>query len=528
MLVGMSQSLLSEESMLLHATKQLNAGSNGITDEWELIDLADLNFRSAELAARKTSFLSAVEYLEEGMKHIDNAKGWDKHYKRCLRFSVALSRMQLSCGLSDDSWKTSDAVIANAKSVSDASEVYRTRFLYLLQHNLLNEALEMVIHVLRMLGEYVPRRFVLCHAIRQLAKARQFISETSVEELLRLPMLHDEDQEMLLDFLLSLTEIAFMLDMKDLLLYTMSRYIVLIDDRGMYPGSFVGILLWACHHETRMGNIGNALKFGELARKLASEQKQSTPGLVARADGLFCFFVAHWTEAFPLSLELDTNAFQTMWESGYVDAALMDAGALLQHHFASGTFLPTLMKLCDSYTEICEDYQHTTHWYVNASQHQAMLNFLGRSQDPKILNGSAMDLEGCRSVWRESPNPMAIFYAQFWSMILAFHFGDIERATTEIESMRKDIFKDGPAPAVPLRLLYSGLVHFRAHRNTGKRKDRRKAIASMKILQLWSAKGAINCIYMSQLLEAEFEASKDNLSTRPRHSIYSGLETDSS
>ena len=46
----------SEESLLLHATKQLNLGATLITDSWERLDLAEQNFLSAELAAKKIPF----------------------------------------------------------------------------------------------------------------------------------------------------------------------------------------------------------------------------------------------------------------------------------------------------------------------------------------------------------------------------------------------------------------------------------------------------------------------------------------
>jgi histidine kinase len=49
-------SAYTEESLLFHATKQLNLESSLIKDSWEKLDLAEQNFACAKLAARKTSF----------------------------------------------------------------------------------------------------------------------------------------------------------------------------------------------------------------------------------------------------------------------------------------------------------------------------------------------------------------------------------------------------------------------------------------------------------------------------------------
>lgn len=153
--------------MLLHTTKQLNTGSELITDSWELKDLADLNYQAAELAARKTSFFSAVEYLQIGLDLLGE-NGWVEQYDRTLRFHIDLARMQYSCGLLEDCWKTSgsfdrlqwqgtlnpspvlnlpvfgsftEAVVENGKSFEDTEQIYRTRVLCLLQNDLLSDAL---------------------------------------------------------------------------------------------------------------------------------------------------------------------------------------------------------------------------------------------------------------------------------------------------------------------------------------------------------------------------------------------------
>jgi hypothetical protein len=63
-------SAFAEESLLFHAAKQLNLGASLMEDSWEKLDLAEQNFVCAEHAARKTSFFLAIEYLEQGLKHL--------------------------------------------------------------------------------------------------------------------------------------------------------------------------------------------------------------------------------------------------------------------------------------------------------------------------------------------------------------------------------------------------------------------------------------------------------------------------
>jgi len=88
-------------------------------------------------------------------------------------------------------------------------------------------------------------------------------------------------------------------------------------------------------------------------------------------------------------------------------------------------------------------------------------------------------------------------------MILSFHFNDLQKAKLMIKTMRSDIWAGGVGIAVPIRQLYTGLVYLGLARQTKKRKYQRRAKKAMKQLLVWSKQGAVNCLYMHQLLVAE-------------------------
>lgn len=169
--MGLSQNGFSKDSLLLHATRQLNAGADLIKDEWELIDLVDLNYHAAELAARKTAFFSAMEYLQLGLGHLGGDKAREKDYDRWLRFHLALARMQFGNGLLDEFWETSESVIRHANTLQDKCRIYRKRVLCLMQQELLDQAMELLFEVFDIMEEPMPRRFVLFHVFRQYTKA---------------------------------------------------------------------------------------------------------------------------------------------------------------------------------------------------------------------------------------------------------------------------------------------------------------------------------------------------------------------
>ena len=122
---------LSEESLLLHAAKQLNYGADLITDTWERLDVAELNFHAAEVAANKSSFFPSMEYLKHGISILGgcNHNPWKEHYGLMLKLSVALSRIQYCCGLHNESLQSANDVIMHSKTFVDRRNVYHTKLL---------------------------------------------------------------------------------------------------------------------------------------------------------------------------------------------------------------------------------------------------------------------------------------------------------------------------------------------------------------------------------------------------------------
>lgn len=452
-----------------------------------------------------------MEYLQTGLQHIRGEAGWAEQYDRSLKFHVALARMQYSCGLLEDCWTTSDAVVQNGRTFQDTELIHRTRVLCLLQNDMLDDALELVLHVLDLMGEPVPRKFIMMHAIRGVIRARNFLKDTSDEKFLSLPMIRDDHLETQLDFLQYLIEVSFLLGRSDYLLYCAMRLITLISEKGNYRASFLATQFWACYFKAHVGDFSEAMRYGVLSNKLAAQGKDEFPGFVARSDEMYYGHVHHWVNPYRDSLQANTDAFQRLWDTGFLDTALVDAATLLHHLFVAGEPLQRIASVCGDYSEAFVDYQQLTHWYTNASQHQAVLNLLGQSETPAVLAGEVMDSQARYKIQQKSLTPTAHFYFQFWSLVVAFHFRDLQKAKQHVKAMQGDPMGDIPNLLSPLRPLYSGLTYFHLYQRSGQNKYCRRAMASLKTLQSWVKRGAVNCVYMCQLLEAEHHASSQNV-----------------
>ena len=498
--LGISQGF-SRESLLLHATKQLNAGSDLIDDMWEVLDLAELNYQSAELAASKTAFFSSMEYLHIGLAHLGD-DGWKEHYALALKFSVALARIQYSCNMLQECWQTTSSVIENGKTFRDKEQALHTQILVHMQNENLGEALKLALSVCDQMGHPFPRRFKIGTIMMQFFQVRKAFRALSDQELLDLPALAVKDVDMHIDFLEHLGEIS-MLDNQFvyIFLYTM-RTLLIVLKQGHYARSFNTLMAWA-FIKVQFGEFGEGKRYAQLASQLCERQRLKLPGACARFDMGNAAYLDHWQRPLRDSLGEMKQSFTVLWQSGLVETALMDVYVLFRHLFFVGEPLDIVRQEMEKYAEYFKDYKKDWHWQINSSMHQAVLNLQYECGNAAVLKGQHLNPDTCEPIWKSTGNKMAMFQFHFWSMLVAYHFNDMHRAKRSIKAMRSDIFEDGPEILVPMRVFYTGLVYIALCRDYRKRKYRIRAQSAIKQLRQWANAGAVNCIYMCDILHAE-------------------------
>jgi len=524
----------SSDSLLLHATKQLNSGSVMIQDQWELIDLVDMNYQAAELAAHKTAFFSAMEYLRVGFKHLGK-DAWETNYDRALKFCNALTRVQYACGLLRDSWYTSDFIIRQGKTFQDQRLAYHTRILCLIQEQKMDDALSLLLDCFELLGRPMPRRFVMLHGMSDYMTVRKIFKHTTDAELVSLPSVNDINVETYSDFLEKLGEIGWLGEKPAFLFLYMFRYLRLVFEVGHFKRSFVGILSWAWM-QTQFMNLKDGNKYCDLALELGEKNRRKEPASFARCEMSKYGFISHWLIPIRETLRPLEKSFTDMWSHGSVDIVLMDRSLLLQQYFVVGESLSTIQGECSKFGEAFIDFDHMMHWYISAPQCQAVLNFIGDkdNQSPSVLHGSYLDMADFHSELIRKPNPIAQYQFHFWSTVVSYHFHDFQvgpiapllpsdqvlhsythpylfrsfsfwqAAKKHIKSMRKGLYEEGPCPLVTWRIFYTGLVYCALTKETSKAKYLRRAKAAYRQLKQWTEKGAVNCFYMVELFDAEF------------------------
>lgn len=502
-LIGIS---ISEESLLLNATNQLNLGASLIEDDWERLDLAELNYQAAEHSARKSSFVPAMDFLVRGLLQLGDER-WETHYHLTLKLTVALTRIQFCCGMYDACLESAQQVIDNSQSFAEKRPVYHTCLLALLQEERQKDATDTALSILNDLGVKFPRKCVLLKGYVQHIAVDKTLRALSKEELMNLPIADDPDGriEDMVGFINRLAEISFHGGEQGYVVHCTNKAIQLTLEHGRNSRTAFSFFAWAWV-KSMAGQLDEARRIAEVAIYYAAERRWPTHDLRTELmyNAFFRMFKATWSDL----VDPIHDMLGELRREGAMEIVLMDNYLFLRQGFVSGMPLTHLIECCAESNEMLLDYRQPLFWSFNASITQAILNLLGHSSRPCILTGEHMDRLRHVEAWMKSGNKKALGQYFFFQMVLSVLFRDYDLALESVTRM-PPLMHDGFGVFVPLRLFYTGIALLGASRKKWLKRSsrRREAYKIIQKLNGWVSTGLKSCKHMEMILRAKVYAT---------------------
>eukprot|EP00529_Nitzschia_sp_RCC80_P007029 CAMPEP_0113505480 /NCGR_PEP_ID=MMETSP0014_2-20120614/35344_1 /TAXON_ID=2857 /ORGANISM="Nitzschia sp." /LENGTH=1456 /DNA_ID=CAMNT_0000400805 /DNA_START=187 /DNA_END=4558 /DNA_ORIENTATION=- /assembly_acc=CAM_ASM_000159 len=493
---------LSSDMVVLHAAKQYNFGQALITDQWERLDVAELNFQAAEVAARKASFATSSYYMYSGLSVLgENA--WTDYYDLTLKMTTAYTRAQFSCGEFDECISSADEVISYGKEWSHKRDMYHTKMLCLLQQKRIDEGLKLGRYIMDILGHPLPKRFLELHLIRDFLKVNSFFKDMTDDEIRNIPEFEDENYVEAMAVLARMMEFSFYGGPEIYFDAFAIRAYLTMKEKGSHPSITpygIGGWGWVLCVDGKFSEAARFANLGlELNEKLCTGKYR---GIALRCKIVTFYYFFGWKDPLSTLTEPISNALTEMCTVGALDLYHQDVATLLRHGFVSGLPLEKLAKTCHKVLESLNDYTQPVFWNTSAPVAQAVLNLMGRSKNPAVLAGAYIDPDVSVDDWEDS-NKAVLNQYHLFSMIVKYHFGDYSDAKNDMKQLNKSLWDDGPEFLVASRVLYTGLLNIQLFRETRKGKYRRRAASQAKQLSRWVQNGASNCLYQKLLLEAE-------------------------
>jgi hypothetical protein len=270
-------------------------------------------------------------------------------------------------------------------------------------------------------------------------------------------------------------------------------------EHGKYPSVSLAVSAWAWA-KAYVGNYSDAWRFARLALGFANEGRD--PVSDARAKIYIYYYVHHWRKPWQDAIAPLADVFRECRMFGALDLVQMDGGMLLRLAFICGEPLDQLAIDSNNYLEMLTDFKQSSYWNMNVPLFQAILNLLGKSEDPTVLTGEYMDQEERVAAWKQTGNKAAMNQYQLFVMILAAFFGD-DKLAVAIESKMLPLGYYRPDFCYPYRVFITGLVYFGREKKKPCCGFRKRGRSLLHKLEEWTREGAVSCAHMYQLLMAE-------------------------
>ena len=496
---------ISQESLLFKCTNQLNRGAELMTDDWERIDLVELNYQAAEDAMARCSYARALSHVDQGIRLLGQDP-WKSNFDWTKKLSVARCRLMNCCGLHEDAERVADLVISRTHNFADQRIAYDTKIRCLEERGQHKDAFQVCLGLLTDIGFQIPKRAAKSHVARNVVKIKKMLRGRHENDILELGATTDESLCDAAYFLGRLGSLAEPTERADIQTLAQLRILQITLENGRVPASALAFVYWGCLL-TEMGEFEDAILYGRLGVQMSEEDQINRYSVQARTK--FYSSLALWNYPLEDCLEQMPDEIDLMYKNGSIELVHECSVSMLMLSFFATKPLSEVADSVWQYACLLRDYQQWHIYSENVSFFQMVSNFMGAASDvPTTLRGDYMDEITQLSEWRRTENVPALQMFFYCSTLLNFIFGDLQLADDHCGRLATS-YEEGPHIWYPLVVFLKGLVSLTMSGANASRKHRRQGDAAVKQIEVWSEAGCVNIKHMHDILKAE-QASLDS------------------
>lgn len=488
--------------MVIFAADNIYQGERLLKSQHKRDEAADLHYVAAQELQANSEFLAAAEYLRNALKLLGEG-AWTREYDLTLKVSDLSAKMENAFGVQAQCEKRVQDIMDNASCLDDQETAYYVKMSNLssMQHH--GEAMQTGLVLLRKkkMG-WIPKHIgqaVL--AVEVLSTLRQ-VKNLSDGELLGRANAVDERVAGYLRATIEAMICSWFANQWDEFVFLTMRAVKISLKYGYSSNSPTAFVIFGniCANLKkfreceRLGNVGVRL----LARFSDPQADILTRFQYTIADHLF-------TPIQGLS-ERYCEIHSTALRHCNVGVACMASGTRSIIAYLNGAVpLDKFVSICAQYRDEMIAYNKLKFLPVTRMGRQMALNMGGRNRRPSVLEGGEIkDLQAFREEIKH--DPYSLRFCGFYSMQLAYMFGDLDQAIVFARSNLRDWKVDLPTFPGMYMPFYRGLIWCSAYKRYGLREYKRFAKRELKIFQDW-AKADLSCRRaFSMFLEAEIMA----------------------
>lgn len=490
------------ENKIFEIVDHLNEGVEAIIDQSERARAADLNLIAARKAMASVAFEAAARYCDAGIRLL-SPDAWQSAYDTALALYTEGVRAACFMGDHEKAESLSAIPLERARSLLDRVPVYETLVHGLVVRNRLAAVVNLALEVVRQLGFRLPKRPTKLHVLAGLLMTYLAIVVKGVNRLPLLPQTVDE-KVVAAGRLLSTSGTAAYMAMPEMLPLMVFKVIRLSLKRGntsvsAHAYASFGMLLCGV-----AGAIEEGYRIGRLFQDTIDRMQNARHA--GRAIFLFNYCVRHWKEHLGETLSPLLDAGKVCLQTGDFEfAARSESG-----HFTHAWFLGyPLIELLDQ----MDDFIPRLRWLGQEAlihqiniYRQTIWNLMRSSHDPCHLKGEYLDEDRLLPELQEARDMSKLAYLGLCKLVLAYLFGDRDRAVESAALVERSLGGVRGTYAVALFYFYDSLVRLRwldDDTDVARRQSLKKVASNQKKLKKWASHASANFEHKYLLVQAE-------------------------
>jgi len=407
----------------------LNSARSLINQTDEINSLAQLNCQAGIRALDSAAFDAALEYLQTGIELL-SVDCWQENYPLSLSLFTSCAETAYIKARFDQMNSMINEVIQHADSLLDKVRVYEIQIQSHVARNQFEQAMQVALSVLQMLGVSMPAHPGKHHIWQGILRTQWLLHRRQREQILNAPTMDDPHHLAALSILASMFG-ATKFSNSSLRPLVMAKEVELTLTHGLTAHSsmafagYGGILCGQYHA------IDKGYELGLMAMEL--DQRQPARLVQHKTISLFNTYVRHWKEPLTNILHSLLEGHQQALDCGDVEWGGYCLAAYIQYAFMQVTDLSELQPVVDKYTESLHLHGQKQSEQYSLLALQAMDNLQGNNDNPTQLFGTFFTQQLLEEN-RQEDHRTAISLYHSYSALLCYLFNDSEQALWHSEA----------------------------------------------------------------------------------------------
>jgi PAS domain S-box-containing protein len=490
------------EEKIFNIVNQLNYGVELVTHQTEREELAQLNLIAGRKAKASTAYVAATGYLNLGLGLLA-AQAWQSQYELTLALYVEAAEAEYLSGHFDEMERLASTVLQQAKTLLDRVKVYEVKIQACIAHNKQLEAIKTAIPVLKLLGVDFPEKPTSADSQRFREETLSYLAGKQPSDLINLPNMTDPYMLAAMRILLRIIPASFQAFPELFPLIIFKQLVISVRHGNASESIFAyvcyGLILCAIE-----GDIDCGYQFGQLALNLLS--RLNAKEVRARTIQVCYGHVQHWKEPVRETLNAFIQGYQSSLETGDLEYVGYCLFLYSLHSYSLGKELAELQREMAGYSEIIAHFKQEIALNYNEVTRQAVLNLMGRANNPCCLAGESYDEEKKLPVHQQLGDREAIFLLYFNKLTLCYLFGEYSEAVKN--AAEAETYIDGVAGmiVVPIFHFYDSLAQLAVYPEDSSIEQQKildRIATNQEKMQTWAHHAPVNHQHKFDLVEAE-------------------------